>query len=264
MEGPNVNAVANKTGVIEIPIISDAVVYTPPISLKFGEYFAIAYKATSDGNVKLKIEFEQCHVEPDLEVADVRSVEAVGFADIEASLADEIWHIKKIEPAALPYGRFKITGLTGVGANDASTTLQIKISILGSGFMEGPNVRDVLTAANLATITIGAGATVYSKSFSLKYGLYFALAYLAGSAGAIDLTIQLEQSFELPTTEGASDVKWVIPASQADIHTNLADANWHNAAFSPVAMPYGRLKITSAAGVSNTLQAKLSTQEELG
>jgi len=130
--------------------------------------------------------------------------------------------------------------------------------------MFGPEVRDVLMSTNLSTIAIGAGATVYTKSFSLKYGLYFALAYKAASAGAIDLTIQLEQSHVEPTTEGASDTKYVIPTSLADIHTNLADDNWHNASFSPVAMPYGRLKITSAAGVANTLVAKLSVQEDLG
>ena len=129
--------------------------------------------------------------------------------------------------------------------------------------MFGPEVRDVLNSSDSTTITITAGATVYSKSFSLKFGAYFALAYKAASAGAIDLTIQLEQSYDVPTTEGSSDTKWVIPTSLADIHANLADANWHNSSFSPVAMPWARLKITSAAGVTNTLQAKLSVQESL-
>lgn len=130
--------------------------------------------------------------------------------------------------------------------------------------MFGPEIRDVLMSTSLSTITIGAGVTVYTKSFSLKYGLYFALAYKAASAGAIDLTIQLQQSYEEPAVEGADEAKYVIPASLADIHTNLADANWHNASFSPVAMPFGRLKIVSAAGVANTLIAKLSIQEDLG
>jgi hypothetical protein len=264
MEGPNVNTIATSTGITEIPIAEDAVVYTPATNLKKGEYFAIAYKATSDGSVKLKIEFEQCHEEPTSEATDVKSVVPESFSDIESSLADESWHCKKIEPVSLPYGRFKITGLTGAGANDASTTLQIKFAILGGNKMLGPAARDVLNSSDSKTITIGAGETVYSKSFSLKYGLYFALAYKAASAGAIDLTIQLEQSHDLPATEGSSDAKYVIPTSLADIHTNLADANWHNASFSPIAMPYGRLKITNAAGVANTLQAKLSIQEEVG
>lgn len=134
MIGPNVNQIVTSAGVVEIPVALTAVVYTPAINLRMGEYFAIEYKATSDGNVKLKIEFEQCYTEPTLEAADVRSVEPVSFSDIESALADEIWHIKKIEPICLPYGRFKITGLAAPSANDASTTLQIRMSILGSAY----------------------------------------------------------------------------------------------------------------------------------
>jgi hypothetical protein len=129
----------------------------------------------------------------------------------------------------------------------------------------GPEVRDVKSVLDAAAIPVGAGATVWSRSFSLRFGKYFALAYLAGSAGAVDLTIQLEQSF-YPLTEaeeGLTNAKYVIPESLPDIHTNLADTLWHNKSFSPVAMPYGRLKITSAAGVANTLTPKLSVQEEV-
>jgi len=129
--------------------------------------------------------------------------------------------------------------------------------------MFGPEPTDVLNSAQSTTITITTGATVYTKAFSLKFGRYFALFYKAASAGAIDLTIQLEQSNALPTTEGASQAEWVIPESMSDIHANLADANWHGIALSPVAMPYGRLKITSASGVTDTLQAKLSMQESM-
>jgi len=131
MFGPEVNTISSVTGVKEIPIAEDAVVYTPAVGLRMGEYFALAYKATSDGNVKLKIEFQQSHKLPDTEEAsDDTYVEPEGSEDIESALADEIWHTKKIEPVCLPYGRFKITGLTGDGANDASTTLQIKVGIL--------------------------------------------------------------------------------------------------------------------------------------
>jgi len=127
----------------------------------------------------------------------------------------------------------------------------------------GPAVRAILSSANVAAIPVGAGATVYSKSFSLKFGDYFGIAYKAASGGAIDLTIQLEQSFDLPTTEGVADAAYVIPATMADIHTNLADANWHITSLSPVAMPYGRFKIVSAAGVANTLTIYLAAQESL-
>lgn len=265
MEGPNVDTIGTTTGVIEIPVASEAVVYTPAIKLKQGEYFAVSYKATSDGDVKLKIEFEQCFTEPTQVASDVRSVLPENISAIESALADENWHHAKIQPVALPYGRFKITGLADPSGNDASTTIQLKIGILGRGWnVIGPSIRDILAAAGGTTLTITAGGTIYTESFSLKYGLYFALAYKAASGGAIDLTLQLEQSYQKPGTEGASDADWVIPENMSDIHANLADANWHHIALTPVAMPYGRLKITSAAGVTNTLLAKLSVQEELG
>ena len=134
MEGPSINVISTSSGAVEIPVASTNVVYTMPVNLKMGEFFAVAYKATSDGNVKLKIELEQCHVEPTQEAADVRSVEPETFSDIESSLSDEIWHIKKIEPVCLPFGRFKITGLGAPNANHASTTIQIKIGILGTSY----------------------------------------------------------------------------------------------------------------------------------
>jgi len=130
-EGPFINTIKTTTGVIEIPVASQAVVYTPSIKLKQGEYFAVALKATSDGAVKLKVEFEQSHDRPTTEEAsDVKYVVAEAVGDIVSSLADEIWHIYKLEPVALPYGRFKITGLGAPSANDASTTIQIKLGIL--------------------------------------------------------------------------------------------------------------------------------------
>lgn len=124
----------------------------------------------------------------------------------------------------------------------------------------GPRVKQILSSSNVAAIPIASGATVYSKSFSLKFGDYFGLAYKAASSGSIDLSLYLEQSFQEPTTEGSSDTAWVIPASMADIHANLADANYHITSLSPVAMPFGRIKIISA-GDDATLLLYLATQE---
>jgi len=126
----------------------------------------------------------------------------------------------------------------------------------------GPRVRAILSSLSVAAIPIGAGATVYTASFSLKFGDYFGLAYKAASTGSIDLSIYLEQSFQLPTTEGSSDTTYVIPESMADVHANLADANWHIVALSPVAMPFGRFKIVSA-GDAATLLLNLASQESM-
>ena len=127
----------------------------------------------------------------------------------------------------------------------------------------GPNIQSILSSLNLTTITIPAGETIYSQSFSLKEGAYFALAYKAGSGGAVDLTIDLQQSYRKPTTEGSDDAAYVIPESASAIHSNLADTDEHSEALSPVAMPYARLQIVSAAGVANTLVARLSKQESI-
>ena len=122
-EGPNVDQIYGSTGVIEIPVDTIDVVYSPTIELNMGEYFAIAYKATSDGAVKLQIQWQ--------ESADgMNFVIPESFADIAAALADELWHIKKLEPVCMPYGRFKIAGLGAPAANDASTTLQLKLGKL--------------------------------------------------------------------------------------------------------------------------------------
>ncbi len=121
-EGPFVDTICATGGVIEIPIASAAVVYTPAIELNMGEYFALAYKATSDGAVKLQIQWQQSYDGNSWVIP-----ESFAAADIESALADEIWHIKKIEPICMPYGRLKITGLGAPLANDASTTLHIKI-----------------------------------------------------------------------------------------------------------------------------------------
>jgi hypothetical protein len=127
----------------------------------------------------------------------------------------------------------------------------------------GPAVRNILSSLNVTAIPVGAGATVYSKSFSLKFGDYFGLAYKAASGGAIDLSLYLEQSWDVPTTEGVADTQYVIPTGMTTIHANLADANWHIVALSPIAMPYARIKIVSAAGVANTLTLNLASQESL-
>lgn len=129
--GPNILTVENASNVQEIPVAAAAVVYTKAFSLEQGEYFALAYKATSDGDVKLKIELQQSYKLPDTEgSAEDAWIEPDGLSDIESSLADELWHIKQISPKALPYGRLKITGLGAPNANDATTTIKIKLGIL--------------------------------------------------------------------------------------------------------------------------------------
>lgn len=116
------------THVVDIPVASTAVVYTKAFSLNLGEYFALAYKASSDGNVKVKIELELSFQLPTTEgAADDTYKTYEGASAIEDALADENQHIKAITPPALKYGRIKLTGLGAPSANDATTTIRLRI-----------------------------------------------------------------------------------------------------------------------------------------
>ena len=122
--GPISQNVLNSSGSSTIAVASTGTVYTKYIRFKSAEYFAIMYKATSDGTVNLKIELEQSYAKPSTEgAADTNYVEPEDVDDIDDSVTDEVWHIKTLNPDPLPYGRFKLTGQTG---NHSSTTIEIK------------------------------------------------------------------------------------------------------------------------------------------
>jgi len=124
----DIRDIESSAGVLDIAVASTATVYTKAISLNLGEYFALIYKATSDGNVKLQIQIEQSPVLPTTEgAADDNFVIPEGFSDIESALATETQHIKALTPIALKYFRLKITGLGAPSANDASTTIRLRL-----------------------------------------------------------------------------------------------------------------------------------------
>lgn len=126
MEG--VRDIESSAYLTAIPVASAATVYTRAFQLNLGEYFALTYKATSDGNVKLKIEIEQSYKAPTTEgSADATYKTTDGATAIETALADETQHIKAITPAAMKWARIKITGLGAPSANDASTTIRLRI-----------------------------------------------------------------------------------------------------------------------------------------
>lgn len=131
--------------------------------------------------------------------------------------------------------------------------------------MRRVNVQDVLSAVNVNDIAIAGAVTVYTRSFLLTGGDYFSLSYKATSvAGAPDLKIELEQSFQLPTTEGVSDTNWVKPEGMSNIESNLTTETMHHKALTPITLPYGRFKITGNAGnnVDTTIRLRINQQEE--
>ena len=108
-----------------LAVASAATVYSKSWKWGSGEYFSLAYKATSEGVVGLKIELEQSNVAPTTErSSDDNYVVAENMQDVEPALATETQHYKKLSPVVSVYGRLKITGS---GSNDASTTLAASI-----------------------------------------------------------------------------------------------------------------------------------------
>ena len=112
----------------------------------------------------------------------------------------------------------------------------------------------------------GAAATIYTHSKSISFGQYFGIALqMTSSAGGVKQTVVMEQSWAPPTTEGALDLNWVTPNGILAIVTDRTAETVYTASLSPVAAPYIRFKITSAAGnhADSLTWIRLITQEEI-
>lgn len=107
----------------------------------------------------------------------------------------------------------------------------------------------VVNSLGTSPITIVSTTVIYSRHFKLARGQAFGIWYQAGNgSGTANMKIQLEQSYKLPTTEGASDASWIIGSGVSDIETNLNDTTAHLKSISPVPMKWARLKITGLGG----------------
>lgn len=131
----------------------------------------------------------------------------------------------------------------------------------------GPDVQPVYNSSGSTTIAVASTDTAYTQSIDLKGGEYFAVAYKAASDGEVNLKIEMEQSFQVPTTEGSSDTMWVEPGNASDIESALADENFHINALGafglPVPLHYGRFKITGQGSndASTTISIWLNKQD---
>lgn len=135
----------------------------------------------------------------------------------------------------------------------------------------GPSIQDIQstndsvaspTALNL-TITVTTGDTVYTRSFDLEAVKYMAVSYKQTTvSGTPSTKIQLEQSYDLPATEGGASTAWTIPVNMSDIETTLTNTTVNHKAVSPVALPYARFKITGGAAGSVTLRMRSSLERD--
>jgi len=112
----------------------------------------------------------------------------------------------------------------------------------------GPEIIPVTLSTDSKVIAVAPTAVIYTKSINLKRGEFFAIWYKATSEGTVNIKIEIEQSYKLPTTEGAVDTDWVVPESMSAVIAALDDENAHCESINPIAMPYLRLKITGGVG----------------
>jgi len=134
------------------------------------------------------------------------------------------------------------------------------ISVAFAGLM---NIREVTDSSGNFPFTVLQNATVYTKSFPMKSGDYFGLGYKAVSAaGTPNITISLEQSYTLPSTEGSSDSNYVAPEGIGAIATELTSETQHYTNITTVPMPYGRFKVVENGAANDTaVSLRLTTIE---
>lgn len=126
--------------------------------------------------------------------------------------------------------------------------------------------KKIVTSVDSPIIAVASTAVVYTKAFKLEFAEYFGLWLKVNSVtGTPDIKVELEESYALPTTEGASDANWVEPDGFDDISSQINDEVAHIFTLSPVPMPYGRLKITgiNANPADSIVTAFLFTQEQV-
>jgi len=130
--------------------------------------------------------------------------------------------------------------------------------ILGIAYAREVITQDLKSSAGNTTITVN-GTSVYTKAFVLDDSEYNAISYYAYSPAAdIDVTLELQQSWVMPVTEGAADGNYTESVAMSDIVTNLTtESTWYNKALSAPAMKYGRIKITEAVTADTQVTLKL-------
>jgi len=124
---------------------------------------------------------------------------------------------------------------------------------------------DVSGGIPYANITVAGEVAVYTKAIAVGYAKFFSLSYMANSAlGGINLKIEIQQSFRLPTTEGATDTYWAEPVNMADIVASLTVENTiYHQSLAPIPLPFMRFKITGLTGnTSDTILKMWLTKQE--
>lgn len=120
-------------------------------------------------------------------------------------------------------------------------------------------IESISSTDTLTDINVPNTATVYTKSYSLVNQDVESIGYMykATSSGTIGVSIQVERSFQRPTTEAASDATYIVWNSPS----TTADSAWHLATLDTVVMPYYRFKITGTGSNHNSTTVKIKVQK---
>lgn len=126
-----------------------------------------------------------------------------------------------------------------------------------------PESFDVTAADGNTTMLLNKSATIYTHSFNLWGDGYVGISYNTSTVNNnVNVTIELEQSWTTPTTEGAADYRWSEPVNMADVVSYNTVETWQHSHINPEPLQFGRFKITENSGsATDTLvQIKLSPE----
>ena len=133
----------------------------------------------------------------------------------------------------------------------------------------GPTpVKIGLTTAGVVNYNIpiagGTATVVYTDAISLCDLNDFALSYLVSCTGTPTIKIELQQSFQQPTSPNAADTYYSTPETLAPIESSLTNKTIHHRQLSPVTVEFYRFKLSqqSATVTDTTIQMWLSVQRK--
>lgn len=124
--------------------------------------------------------------------------------------------------------------------------------------MNIPKISSLCT--NLAVASTGV---VWTNAFKWGFASNFSIWIKCATNTSPAIKVELEESWILPVTEGASDSNWVVPDAYPPIFSDIVDTNAHIKGITPVFGKYARYKITGLAGNPSdaTVTIKNSIQE---
>lgn len=116
--------------------------------------------------------------------------------------------------------------------------------------MNAPQPISVKTAALSASLALATSGTLYTKAIDISNLSTFVLSLILAGTGAVSVKAEIEESYKLPTTEGAADAAWVVANGVSDIVSNLAVKTQKHYPITPTGLRYVRFKLTELTGAS--------------